>query len=175
MTLTFNSTFSQVTVTGTALDAFIADSSNVLVLQTTKDCGTLLSHTISIGDVDSGNSQYVVTASTLGYGAVFPEGVYQFRLRYQDNPVTINTRFAYLNASIACKLIDWYAKFLECLGDKPCNQNYFYWVFVFDNLLQRFAAGSCNDFTYSNACKLYTKMLELLNDTTTINDDCGCD
>lgn len=174
MIVTFNSSYSQITISSsTALSGFIDDQISSLVLEVIRNCGTTTTHTIALDDIDTVNEEYTVTATILNQGSVFAEGVYSFKLKYRDNPVVVNTVYKYIGTSITCKIIDWYAKYLECLEAKPCDQNIFYWVFVFDNLLQRFEQGSCNDFTYANACKLYNKLLELL--TNTVNDDCGCD
>jgi len=170
MTVTFNEDYTEVTLTGSPLDSFVIDSTKVLTLSYSQNCGTAVDHVVSIDDVSVGaGASYTVTAETLG--VTFSEGIYQFRFTYQDSPIQISTAYAYINTTIACKLIDWYATKLDCLDKGDCSNNFFYWAYVFDDLLQRFANNSiCDSFTYTNACKLWTKLNEILED-----DDCGCD
>ena len=174
LTITFDSTYANVTFSGPALDAFVADDTNTLNLLMVNSCGTEVTYAVDIDDVDTdGGNTYTRTAAQLGFSSTVTDGVYRFRLKYLGDTILTDTGYAYVAVQIPCQLIDSYAKYIDCIDDRPCKDNEHFWPAAFHELLKDWNGNPCSDWTYQNACTVWTSlntMLETIND-----DDCGCD
>lgn len=157
------------TLTSDAIQALIDDDTGSLSLKVTYNCGTPTTIAITTGDLTG--STYVLSFSSLGQSTRFQDGVYYLELSYLNDTAVSDTSIEYVSVTIPCQLINLYAdKTIDCLSEKPCAENEYFWAAVFHDLLGQ--AGICSKFTYTNACSMWTTMNTILG---TINDgDCGC-
>lgn len=166
----FNDGFTTLTLEGSAIDLYVASQANDLYLVVTTNCGTAVEYQMVLGDITQGaTNQIVLEPADLGQlTSTFTEGVYQIYIEYRDTTVTRNKYYYYSNLSIPCQLIDLYSNKEACLETKPCLENISYMAYSLDRLLG--FIGTCDDFTYARACQLWTKLNQILENST----DCGC-
>ena len=79
----------------------------------------------------------------------------------------IDNGLLYIDTGINCKLVDLVSSQIDCL-DKPCADGFTFWAFGFHYLLSK--VQYCDEGSYTNACKLFQTMSDILE--TEVN--CGC-
>lgn len=169
MTITPALDYSTLTIESEVIDAFI-DDPGTLTIEVTYNCGTAVEAELAAEDLDG--STYVLTPEFMSQtGDAFSDGVYYVYLKHLLGDTLIeDTRVYYIGQEVNCKLIEYYADWsIDCLNSLPCDKNFYFWPFVFHYLLNR--SNSCQEFTYTKACKLWTTMNTMLDET---DIDCGC-
>lgn len=166
--MTITATTNTFTVTSTLLE--LADTHTV-TLRYRYNCNA--GATIAVEEEDVTVDEITLTPASLGMTSVFSEGVYFIEIKAV--PVSGNTQtetyILYYAPTIPCELIAYYAdKGIDCLNERPCDNNEYFWAYVFHDLLLN--ANTCSEFTYEKTCTLWEALTAIIG--TTNNGDCGC-
>lgn len=160
---------SLIQISSSAITAFEGNTSVVLTVSVSQNCGKSITFEIN----NSNKDQYItahkifLTPAHIGK-TTFDVGLYHINLTHATSTVTTDDGIVYVDTGINCKLVDHFAQYEECVKTTPCDDNYSFWAFSFHYLLKNLVW--CDNSTYLNACQLFTT----LNDILSKDYECEC-